>query len=101
MKHDYEGAERTGRALADAAWQRGELMTDDDRAALQHEARWGSDGWPIVKYGRRWAVVSHLTKDAGLFDRKHDAEQAWLIQLAKLRELYALEAQERARKEIA
>lgn len=29
-------------------------ITEDERALLCHVSRWGSDGYPVRKLGRRW-----------------------------------------------
>lgn len=88
--------EAIGRVLADGAWERGERLTEEGRNALRHEARWGSDGWPIRKLGRAgWVIESPLTAGSGIYRRRFEAEEAWAVMMSKQRGLVWLEELER------
>lgn len=82
----------TGQRLGESAFAQGRRLTDDDRAVLTHWSRWGSDGYPIRKLGRKW---THPRTPA-LFDRKRDAIASWEVQIDILIVMAGLEAREQA-----
>lgn len=59
-------------------------LSASEKSIVQHVSRWGSDGYPITKVGRRWhwnemfgvrgAPVSYKTKRAAVqaFENFHD-----------------------------
>lgn len=89
-------ADSAGRALGEAAYERGERLSPDERFALLHDSRWGSDGYPVGRVGRKWALSHLLARGFPLFSTRRDAVAAWQTLLAKWRRMSGLEAQERA-----
>lgn len=85
-----------GDALAIVAYERGDRLTADERQALTHWSRWGSDGYPVRRLGRKWTVDHVAAKGAGLYATKRDAVNAWEILIAKWIRPSGLEAQARA-----
>jgi len=91
----FEQIDEVGNSCADARWDRGQRLTEDERRALTHDSRWGSDGNPIIKLGRKWAY-EWGGRTSPLYTTKREAVEAWEIQLAIYRRLAGLAAQERA-----
>jgi hypothetical protein len=83
--------DETGRALAEERHDRGQRLTDDERSALAHWSRWGSDGYPLVKRGRGW-VIEHPAFSGPLYKTKREAWCAWETFVAILVSLSGLEA---------
>ena len=53
-------------------------MTDDERALVKHVIRWGSDGYPLHKAGRKWSWGSYLSIEGPqLYDTKREATAAF------------------------
>lgn len=85
-----------GRALGDAAFDRGERLTPDEHAALNHWSRWGSNSYPVLRVGRRWDLSHPLACGVPPFRTRAAAVAAWEGLLAKWRRMAGLEAHERA-----
>jgi hypothetical protein len=98
--NDHREITATGDALAGAAYDRGDRLTADERAALTHHSRWGSDGYPIVKLGPKWTIDHRCAPKAPLYRTKRDAIRAWEILIAKWIRLAGLEAYDQALAEL-
>ena len=82
-------------ACALARADRGQWLTEDERHALRHNSMWGSDGYPIMKLGKRWMVDSPLSAGLPLQQTKRAAVQAWETSIRILVDLSGLEAYHR------
>jgi hypothetical protein len=75
-----------GHALADAAIERGDRLTERERFAVNHCIRWGSDGYAafVVKLGSRWWRIDHESaRTTPLFKTKAAATRQFEIFLRK------------------
>jgi hypothetical protein len=93
-RHDAQHA--TGCALAEESFERGRRRTDDENAAVGHWMRWGCDGYPIRKIGKRWVIETAAVKDGRLFATLREVVGAWETYLELWLRLGGLESQERA-----
>lgn len=101
MRKSHEAVSETGRALGAEAHERGVRLSDDEKSALAHWSRWGSDGYPVRKMGRWWVVEHSLMSTSGMFKTKGEAFDAWETIIAKLVAMSGLEAYDRAVAELA
>lgn len=97
---EWRAITATGDALAEAAYDRGDRLTDDQRAALTHNSRWGSDGYPVVRLGPKWTIDHRCASQAPLYRTKRDAVRAWETLIAMWIRLAGLEARDRALAEL-
>jgi len=87
--------EARGAALADTRWDRGQRdLTVDERDALSHSSRWGSDGRPIERIGRGWTYRWRSIEAPALYRTKREAVDAWETLLAIYRRISGLRARE-------
>lgn len=70
-------------ALADASYERGGRLTDDERDALRRWSLWRRDSYPIRRVGRKWTLDHRAAAGAGLYRTKRDAVRAWEILIAE------------------
>lgn len=91
----YARQDETGKALAEARADRGAWLTEDEKMALVHNSRWGSDSYPVVKLGHKWNLAHPLAKSDPLYKTKREAVAAWEIKLAMWRALSGIEAYNR------
>lgn len=91
-----EQIRETGHALAESSFERGDRLTADERFALLHNSRFGSDSYPIVKRGRKWAQDHPAIAKPPLYRTKREATDAWEILIEKWVRMSGLEAQELA-----
>lgn len=52
-------------------------LSDAERALLTHVSRWGSDGYPVVRLGRKWAIDTPATRIPTCFKTKREAVAAF------------------------
>ena len=54
-------------------------LTTDESFVLDHWSRWGSDGYPIVKRGRKWFIdgMCGLGKFPIAFKTKRESAEYW------------------------
>jgi hypothetical protein len=90
----YEEIDSTGNTCAQARWDRGQRLTNQELDELTRWSRWGSDGYPIQKIGRHWSIDRPW--DSRCFKTKREATEAWEIYIAILIRLSGLAAYERA-----
>lgn len=93
---NYDEITETGEALAHAAFERGDRLTEYELRALGQWSMFGSDGYPIRKLGRHWSIDHPAAAGTSLYNTKRDATRAWEILIAKWIRLKGLEAQARA-----
>lgn len=73
---------------------RGQWLTETERHILSHNMRWGSDGYPVRKLGRKWHVDSPLAP-FGVFATKREAIAFWENLIDILIDLSGLESYNR------
>ena len=89
--------EQRGIACADSRWERGQrTLTSDETAALTHACRYGADGWPVRRVGRKWTWDRGTLSAPQLYATKRAAEESWQVQLAIFRRIGGLQAYELA-----
>ena len=86
--------DETGEALA--RFERGQRLTSDELSILNHDARWGSDGYPIFRLGAGWSYERLGHSSPIIYPTKREAIIAWEIIVSTLLALSGLEARERA-----
>lgn len=67
----------TADALAQARAERGQWASDDERAAVAHNIRWGSDGYPLRKLRKGWTLDHPAAKGTPMYRLKREAVAAW------------------------
>lgn len=93
VAHTHKDIRETGEALAQAAFDRGDVLTPSEHRALAHWSRWGSDSYPVLKLkkNRGWIIEHEAGPRYGrIFKRKADAVEAWEILIQKWIRLKAL-----------
>jgi hypothetical protein len=96
QRADWREIRAIGESLALAAFDHGDRLTADQRQALTHWSRFGSDGYPIVRCGRKWLVEHRAATRLPLYPTKAAAVRAWEILIATWIRLSGLEARDRA-----
>lgn len=66
-----------GRALASARFEQGQRLTDEERRAIQHNARWGSDSYPVRRVGKRWTLEHPALGRMPIYRTLREAVAAW------------------------
>lgn len=79
------------------------IVTEDERALMNHWSMWGSDGYPIQKLGSRWTwgPWRSVQGPPTLFRTKREAVASFEAFIDVLREELGEESYERAMKEQA
>ena len=78
-------------------------LTEDERALLRHVGMWGSEGYPIQKFARKWSWGGFLSIKGSpiMFKTKREAIASFEAYYAFLRGLAGEEAYARATSEAA
>ena len=84
----WAAQDQTARAIAETRAERGDWLTEAERATLAHITRWGSDGYPIVRSGRQW---SYDWPSAPLYRTRREAVCAFSILYGSWSHLASLE----------
>ena len=74
-------------------------LTEDEQGLLNHVMMWGSDGYPVRKYGRRhwvWGPFRSISGPATVFKTKWEAMESFERYVDVLLELAGEEAWQRA-----
>lgn len=76
-------------------------LTEDERALLRHVGMWGSEGYPIQKFARKWSWGGFLSIKGPtiMFRTKREAIASFETYYEVLRRLAGEEAYERAMRE--
>lgn len=72
-----------GSALADASIEQGQTLSEDQRIALVHLSRFGSDSYPLRKVGKKWGLEHSCAQGFPLRNTKSEAIRDWEILLAR------------------